>query len=267
MKQEILIDADKDNKRRALSRSNFKVGVVLLIICAAFFVHTLSFPMTGSYGGVENQWYVSPALFPLAVLSILLILSGILIIKVWKECDYFNVRMGHSDKETIDNRKNLDKWYVIVLLCLYVYVYIPSADFYLVTCLFVLSLILRFYLQLRGIWRGVLYIHIPLTILLLSIRSMHSEVFSWFLKESIVDEPLILINDLCCAATLFLLLIASVINLKNNPAKLVRVLVYGMLIPLILICIFSFVLYVPMPVEYGSVSSFLNYFVYDVLGV
>ncbi|MCI2282755.1 tripartite tricarboxylate transporter TctB family protein [Colwellia sp. MSW7] len=267
MKQEVHLDAEKDVKSRALSRANFKVGLVLLIICAAFFVHTLSFPMTGSYGGVENQWYVSPALFPLSVLSILMILSVILIIKAWKDCDYFNVPMDHSGAETINNRKNIDKWYVIILLCLYVYVYIPSADFYLVTCLFVLSLILRFYLQLTGIWRWVLYVHIPLTIVLLSVRSMNSEAFSWFLTESIVDEPLILINDLCSVTALFLLLLSSVINLKSKPAKLVRVLMYSMLIPLILICIFSFVLYVPMPVEYGSVSSFLNYFVYEVLGV
>ena len=71
MTQEIHLVAEIDGKSRALARANFKVGLVLLIICAVFFVHTLSFPMTGSYGGVENQWYVSPALFPLILLSAL----------------------------------------------------------------------------------------------------------------------------------------------------------------------------------------------------
>tara|TARA_R110000744_G_scaffold123682_3_gene229084 strand:+ start:17364 stop:18167 length:804 start_codon:yes stop_codon:yes gene_type:complete len=266
MTQAIHHGAEIDETSRALARANFKVGLVLLIISVALFVHTLSFPMTGSYGGVENQWYVSPALFPLLVLSILILLSGILTIKVWKECDYFNARTADSATEITKDRKTSDKWYVITLLCVYVYVYIPSADFYLATCLFLLSLMLRFYLQLTGILRGVLYVHIPLTIVLLGVRSANSDIFSWFLADSIVDEPLILINDLCCTAALCVLLLASVINLKDKPAKLVRVWVYSLLIPLILICAFSFLLYVPMPVEYGSVSSFLNYLVYDILG-
>lgn len=266
MTQEIHHVAEMDETSRALARANFKVGLVLLIISVTLFVHTLSFPMTGSYGGVENQWYVSPALFPLLVLSILIVLSGILIIKMWKECDYFNAPTASRGTENFKDRKNQDKWYVILLLCVYVYVYIPSADFYLTTCLFLLSLILRFYLQLTGMWRGVLYIHFPLALTLLSVRSVNSDVFSWFLADSIVDEPLILINDLCCAAALCVLLLASVINLKDEPAKLLKVWVYSLLIPLILICAFSFLLYVPMPVEYGTVSSFLNYLVYDILG-
>ncbi|MBU2879904.1 MULTISPECIES: hypothetical protein [Aliiglaciecola] len=267
MKQEIQISTEMDEKSRTLARANFKVGLVVFIICVVFFVHTLSFPMTGSYGGVENQWYVSPALFPLSVLSILILLSGIMIIKVWKECDYFSSLTVQSVNAASMDSKTQDKWYVITLLCVYIYVYIPSADFYLVTCLFLLSLMLRFYLKLTGLWRGVLYVHIPLAIVLLSVRSIHSDVFSWFLVSSIVDEQHILINDLCCAAALGLQLFASVIRLKPEPAKVLRVWIYSLLIPLILICVFSFLLYVPMPVEYGSVSSFLNYLVYDVLGI
>lgn len=260
----------------SMHKGNFVAALVLLVLSSGLFLHTLSFPMTGSYGGVENQWFVSPALFPLFVLGILVFLSFVLTVMAFRAV---REKREHDIEQSTDKAglcaqqrhtvigKLGDKGYIIGLLCSYVYVYIPSADFYLVTCLFLLSLMMRFHVSLPRPQSWALHIHLPLVLVLLGLRLGYDEPFSWFLAEAIVDESHILVNDVCCAAALCILLQISVNQLKSTPKKLLRLLSFAFFIPLIVICLFSFALYVPMPVEYGTVSSFLNYLFYDVIGL
>lgn len=264
-----------------MHKGNLAAALVLFMVSLGLLLHTLSFPMTGSYGGVQNQWFVSPALFPLFVLGVLVLLSFILSVMAYRSVTssgsaaYQSLgahqsldKLGHRfQRRNANTRKLRDKSYVIGLLCIYVYVYIPSVDFYLVTCLFLLSLMMRFHLSLPHPQRWVLHLHLPLVLVLLGLRLGYDEPFSWFLAEAIVDENHILVNDICCALTLCFMLIVAAFQLTTQPKTLLRLVMYALFIPLIVICLFSFALYVPMPVEYGTVSSFLNYLFYDVIGL
>ncbi|MEZ5866896.1 MAG: hypothetical protein R3D25_23510, partial [Geminicoccaceae bacterium] len=60
--------------------SDLWTGLALLLIAAAMAGGALQFPLRGTYAGVKNAWYVSPALFPLIVATCLFLLAVTLIV-------------------------------------------------------------------------------------------------------------------------------------------------------------------------------------------
>lgn len=255
------------NNLNQLRCADFKVGVILLLIVVILFVHTLSFPMAGSYGGVENQWYVSPALFPLIVLSILLVASILLITRAVSDGDARHFLQWKSWVGDASNTKVKDQWYVILLLCFYVYVYIPSIDFYLATALTLSSLMLGFYGGYKRFIIVILYTHAALITLLLILRFRLAEEFYLLSLYATDNEVLIRWSDTACGAALVFLYVNLYIKRKNFNARLRPVIITALLTPLMLILVFTYLLYVPMPVEYGSVMNLLNYFAYDIFQI
>ena len=63
---------------KSLRKADFWTSIVLFALGVAMFIGATTFPMTDSYGGVQNVWYVSPALFPMIIASTLVILSLVL---------------------------------------------------------------------------------------------------------------------------------------------------------------------------------------------
>ena len=70
---------DDVNKIR-LRKHDFWTSLVLLALASGMAWEATGYPMTDSYGGVRNVWYVSPALFPLLVAAGLFLLSLLLLI-------------------------------------------------------------------------------------------------------------------------------------------------------------------------------------------
>ena len=75
---------DDVNKVR-LRKHDFWTSLVLLALAVAMAWEATGYPMTDSYGGVRNVWYVSPALFPLLVAAGLFLLSLVLLINFGPE--------------------------------------------------------------------------------------------------------------------------------------------------------------------------------------
>lgn len=253
-----------DNNRA--SQQDYKVALVLLLISGFLLIHTFGFPMSGSYGGVENQWFVSPALFPLIVIGLLILCSVLLLLKSLKNNGYrqFTVAkgwIGDWQESRVQNR-----WYVIGTLLFYVYIYIPSVDFYIASVLFLASLTQHFYHQsMHSFWR-IICIHVVLSATLILIKfsfSLYDDTH-WLTVNQ--DQPVIMYSDIAGATAIFLLLAMNLfLPIQQNLKKACIQSSVIVFVPLVLIVIFTFVLYVPMPVEYGSVSTFLYYLVYDVL--
>ncbi|RDV29143.1 tripartite tricarboxylate transporter TctB family protein [Alteromonas aestuariivivens] len=248
------------------AQQDFKVALVLLAVAVALLVHTLGFPMSGSYGGVDNQWFVSPALFPLLVCGLLVICSGMLLYKATRKQGFRGFGELRGWLGDWRNERIKDRWYVIGLLLVYVYVYIPSTDFYLASVVFLLSLTSRFYYPMvNGLSRSsTLHLVLALCLIAVKLNVNVSEDTHWLSIN--YDEDAIRYSDLSMLMALMCLLTLSVCFPQNKDRKraVIQVLVV-LLVPLLLVCTFNFLLYVPMPVEYGTVSDFLNYLVYDVL--
>ena len=53
--------------KAGLRKADFWTSILLFALGVAMIGGATTFPMKDSYGGVQNVWYVSPALFPLLV--------------------------------------------------------------------------------------------------------------------------------------------------------------------------------------------------------
>ena len=253
----------ENNATDTLRRADFKIGLILISIVTLLLWVTSSFPMTGDFGGVDSRWYVSPALFPLVLLILLFVLSAYLIfvaIKANGTEQFLKLDQWIGNyKLTVDR----DRWFVIIQLSLYIYITIPSMDFYLATVLFLSSLTIRFFLENTALNRIAKLVCLWSFIAVLVSRLLSEAGFFWFSLEATVDEKQLLFTDIAVIIGLVFLLVRTwQLNTRNNNKALF---VTILLVPLFLVISFNFLLQVPMPVEYGTVIKGLEFIWYDIL--
>lgn len=250
------------------SRSDFKVATVLLLIAVALLLHTLSFPMSGSYAGVENQWYVSPALFPLIICSLLALCSLLLLIRAIRHRGASGLLLLAGWVGDWQEKRVRDRWYVIYTLLIFVFILVPSIDFYLASVIFLSCLTCRFYYETKNalFTISLLQLALAITLLVIKLKVNATEDTAWLTVNQ--DQSVITFSDLTATIAIVCLFLISNLFAENRDLKqsLIQAAVV-LLVPLVLVIIFTFLLYVPAPVEYGSVSNFLYYVVYDLLAV
>jgi hypothetical protein len=138
---------DKDKLRKAdIFSGGFFFLFGLWIISQA-----LKMPMKGSWGGVQNVWFVSPAIFPLLVGSMISFL-GVLLIRtafkvVGKEGIRITLRWLVSRNLIIylTGHTTLRFYAIVVLFLSFVFMNIPRIDFFLCSILFLVVFISMFY--------------------------------------------------------------------------------------------------------------------------
>ncbi|AWB65865.1 hypothetical protein C2869_05160 [Saccharobesus litoralis] len=248
-----------------LRRADLRIALVLLLVCLALIVETLSYPMTGDYAGVESKWYVSPALFPLILLILLSLACVFVLQNALRNGGAQQLFKVSSWLGQLDDKVNLDRWYVIGLLSAYVYVYIPSFDFYLATSLFLLSACYRFYFKHASLaWVSLFNLAVVSSVLLL--RGFYAESFYLLSTELASDEALIAITDGVILFEVLAFMTWVVVSQRQAAKQLAYLILTCFVMPLVLIIIFQFLLYVPMPVEYGVINQMLETLWYVKLG-
>lgn len=118
-----------------LRKADVWTGVVLAIVAVAMIAEALTFPLQGTYAGVRNAWYVSPALLPLIVGGMLFLLSIGLIAVAAR--DYR--RLAPGSRLVRVSRASIsggDGWLIAVLLAAYIVALVPRVDFVVGTSLF-----------------------------------------------------------------------------------------------------------------------------------
>jgi hypothetical protein len=132
-------------KKKELRRADFITSVLLLLFSAWIIMETLKMPMKDTFGGVQNVWYVSPALFPLIISIFIMVLGAVLLIHSIKTggakyfLDNFSVRYkGLSEK-------NIRFIGILLALFSFVYLNIPRIDFFISVTLFLTYFISVFY--------------------------------------------------------------------------------------------------------------------------
>lgn len=128
-----------------LRKADFWTSIVLLAVAAGMLLESLTMPLEGTYAGVQNAWYVSPALLPLIVTVCLAVLSVILLTNA--------VRTGGARAALQDLRhpqfarfwaNSEEFWIVSAILFAYIYVLIPIVDFIAATVLLLFVLVTAF---------------------------------------------------------------------------------------------------------------------------
>lgn len=113
----------------------------------------LKMPMKDSWGGVQNVWFVSPALFPLFVGSVIVVLGIALVVNALKTVG----TKGLTDTLAWLKSPELIRFLkstammrfhaIVVLLFSFVFLNIPRIDFFLCSVLFLSAFISMFYLD------------------------------------------------------------------------------------------------------------------------
>lgn len=140
---------DKDKLRKA---DIFSGGIIFL--AGTFIVsQALKMPMKDSWGGVQNVWYVSPAIFPLFVGAMIMLLGGFLVRTALKETGLLGAKqvitflMSSQFVAFLKLEKNIRFYASVIMLFSFIYMFIPRVDFFLAAIEFLLVFITIFHME------------------------------------------------------------------------------------------------------------------------
>lgn len=240
----------EENKLR---KYDFVTAIGLILFSFWELAQALKMPMKETYGGVQNDWYVSPALLPLFIGLGLLLLGVILLINAIRSggASSFaaSVKNNKSIKLTVKTQRILT---VVLGLVSFIYLLIPHVDFFLSITLFLTYICSAFYLDDENFRsKMTMQFLIGSVILILLVATGLDDVLKAILKYNI---------DILVLLYIIYLNIFSRIkskDLENASGKLNQVTLVAFIVPLILCPLFRYFLLVPLPVE-GGIIKLMN---------
>lgn len=245
---------DKDYLRKA----DIFSGLVISLFGLWIVGQALKMPMKGSWGGVQNVWFVSPALFPLFVGAMIALLGALLVRTALKAVGMKGLRevLGWlGSRELIRYLKTpaVMRFYAMVVLFFsFIYLNVPRIDFFLCSVFFLVAFITMFYFDDEVLLRKLTLFYLAETTVLLlyfalGLPSVMAAVFPY------AGDWLVLI-----------LIVAYVtytrIIIRPLPAlhkKYRTSLILAVAAPFSIGPIFKYFLLVPMPTE-GLISAAMD---------
>lgn len=249
---------EKDNLRKADVYS----GAVICLFGLWIVLQALKMPMKDSWGGVQNVWYVSPAIFPLFVGCMIMLLGGLLCRTALKTIGYrafAETTRWLASKALfnfLNSLRNLRFYAIAVLLLSFVFLNIPRIDFFLSAVLFLSVFITSFYFDDAGLLKKLFFFYLAGTIALII-------YFAVGLNEPLSRRVPFPADILAlgfivsyCGYAWYLVRTDGVLRKKYRTAMIVAIAA-----PFIVGLLFKYFLLVPMPAE-GIVVTVLDYFWY-----
>lgn len=249
---------DKDKLRKADVFSGAAVFLFGLWVIS----QALRMPMKDSWGGVMNVWYVSPALMPLFIGSMLMLLGGLLCRTGLRAVGGEELQKTLRWLVSADMRRVLKsdaavRFYAIAVLFLsLVYVNLPRVDFYLCAVLFLSAFITMFCFLDDRLLRRFLIVYLAGEAVLLA-------VFVLGLHRSSGDTPSP-VPDLLTLTFIAAYLAYVGMQLRADPerGRKFRIgLAVGLATPFVIGSVFKYLLRVPLPKE-GILAAALDYLRY-----
>ena len=237
---------DKDKLRKA---DLFPGGIIFLL--GLYIVsQSLQMPMKDSWGGVQNVWYVSPAIFPLFVGAMIMVLGGFLVRVAFKSVglkgltDVTGFLFSPQMTLFLKQAQNLRFFAILTLLLSFVFIMIPRIDFFLAAVLFLVVFIPMFYLDDHGLLKKMLMVYLGqmAVLILFFITGLNTGL------ESLMGYPgdiLVLFFIVTFAVFAFSLVRRD--ELKRKKFRTCMIL--AVMTPILIGVIFKYLLMVPMPFE------------------
>ena len=150
---------DKEKLRKA----DIFSGAIICLFGLWIILQALKMPMKDSWGGVQNVWYVSPAIFPLFIGCIIMLLGGLLCRTALKTIGFkafaATTRWLASKAlfQFLNSGQNLRFYAIVVLLLSFVFLNIPRIDFFLSAVLFLVVFITSFYFDDSGLLKKLFF--------------------------------------------------------------------------------------------------------------
>lgn len=249
---------DKQTLRKADIFTSF-----LIVLFGAWVIYQATgMPMKDSYGGVQNVWYVSPALFPLFVGTMLVVIGAVLFLVALKQAglgaalEMLAEAFRRNEQGQIFSDSSQRFMGIGLIFIYFVYIYVPMVDFYISTLLFLAVFTMMFHLDDMAILRRLLALYsLGSLALLVFFASGLSQAMAGFYEFT---------GDIL-ALILLLLVVAFGWILVKADLDLVRkykvCLVISFVAPTFLCPVFKYFLLVPLPFE-GMATELMEYIRY-----
>ena len=245
---------DKDKLRKA----DIFSGFVFLLFGLWIISQALKMPMKDSWGGVQNVWFVSPALLPLFVGAMISILGILLTGKAIKTVGRRELQrvlhwLGSKELVVFLQTNGVIRFYAMtVLFFSFVYLNLPRIDFFLCSILFLAVFISMFYFDDDVLLKKLFTFYLAGTTVCLG----------YFLLglPAILEKTLPYPNDWVAIGFIISYLLYAWILIRQVTAlrKKYRTSLILAVVPPFLICpIFKYFLLVPMPTE-GLIVAVLD---------
>jgi hypothetical protein len=233
-----------------LRKADIFSGAVISLFGLWIVSQALNMPMKDSWGGVQNVWFVSPALFPLFVGGMIVLLGLALAVNGLKTVGLDGLTgtlawLRSSELFRFLKSDPMMRFHaIVVLLFSFVFLFIPRVDFFLCAVLFLSAFITMFYLDDAALLLRMLRIYLIGT----------GIVILWFLTgvgaalENALPYPgdwLILVFILTYCILVFRMIRSHPMLRKKYKTGLIL----SVAAPFTIGPIFKYFLLVPMPFE------------------
>ena len=244
--------------KQKLRRADFVTSIILVLFGIWILHESFQMPMRDSFGGVQNVWYVSPALFPLIIGSLTILLGVALLIHsiISGGAKYF---LQILLKKPQGPSEATMRFIVICMAILFfVYLHIPRIDFFLSVSLFLIFLISIFYLDDKALFQKLALFYFLGNMILLVLFAAGADRILGRVWRFCTD----------CAALIFwltyIIYAGKRISGDVRGKRMFRTaLLVSLIVPVILCPVFRYLLLVPLPTE-GIVVELMNWIRYSL---
>lgn len=241
-----------------LRKADMFSGALVILLGVFVVLQALQMPMKDSYGGVQNVWYVSPALFPLLVGAMLVFLGLLLVKTAFKAIGaegFLGVFRYLASQSFVSFLKQSDtiRFYAITLnLVVLVFLLVPRVDFFICAVSFLLVFFCMFYCteedflvnQIIYVVAGAIILSILFFTPLLGVASKYVQFPG--------DMLLIVLT------ILFSIVVGNRAGVNDTLRKKYRISIgIALVAPFVVGIVFKYFLLVPMPFE-GAIVSLLD---------
>ena len=249
-------------EKEKLRKADIYSGAVIFLFGLFIVLLAVQMPMKDSWGGVQNVWFVSPALFPLFVGGVIMLLGALLtrtaLKTVGKKAFGETVRwLGSRNLFQFLATDSVMRFYAIAVLFLsLVYLNIPRVDFFLGAVLFLTVFITMFYFDDDPLLKKLFYFYLAGVGVLI--------VYFALGLDAVLGRLVPFAGDVLTLCFIIAYCIYTWTLIRSRPLlckKYRTSLIVAIATPFVVGPIFKYFLLVPMPTE-GLIVAVLDYFWY-----
>ena len=236
-----------------IRKADFIASLILIAFGIFVIVLSLQMPLKASYGGVDSHWYVSPALFPLFVGAMIVLLGGVLLGVAIKDGG-MKAFFSRTAEETGFHLDEKTRRVIIVVLAIgsFVYVFVPRIDFFIGISTFLFFLTTVFYPENRLIRRRLVWIF-----------GIESAVFALLAITGAwkaIYDAYVYTFDILAILTYIAMVVTAFLTARHegvDKGKIRTTLWLSLIVPGFLCPVFRYPLRTPLPHE-GLIIDYMN---------
>ena len=245
-------------EKEKLRKADVYSGIIIFLFGAWIVWQASKMPMKDSWGGVQNVWFVSPALFPLFVGAMIMLLGLLLVRTALKAIG--TKAFGHTLQwlfsknlfQFLNTVSNLRFYAIAVLFLSLVYLNISRIDFFLSAVLFLSVFITMFYFDEAELLKKLFFFYLTGTVFFI--------IYFAIGLDGLLSPVLPFAKDILALGFIlgYCLYAWRLIRSSQLLRKKYRTgLIVAVVAPLLVGIIFKYFLLVPMPAE-GMVVALLD---------